>query len=50
LLRLIGYCLKWFTLLFTRICRWLLKLTDKELKKERVRTCEAFVEIFALIP
>jgi hypothetical protein len=29
--------------LFKKLARWLPKLTDKEMKKERVRMCDAFV-------
>jgi hypothetical protein len=30
--------------------RWLPKLMDKEMKKERVRTCEAFIAMIVAIP
>jgi hypothetical protein len=30
--------------------RWISKLTDNEMKKERVRTCEVFVAIIAVVP
>ncbi len=54
-LRLMGTT-KWFMQLFTKdlklskkSARWLTKLTDKEMKKEQVRMCEAFVSNFATV-